>query len=183
MALISKAKTDSICFLSSNTRARTKIRALFFKSKIKKRMVFTYNKRRALVESVLAMGRDLMEQVVTIVKPKTILAWQRKLEKQKLDYSDRRKNNLGRPWISLDIEQLVCRMAHENEWGYERIQGELKKLDIEISKNSVANILRRMGCHPHLREKGCHSGNFWPDMHLFFFVLICSRKKSGLLEA
>ena len=30
-------------------------------------------------------------------------------------------------------------MARENEWGYARIQGELKKLDITISKSSVAN--------------------------------------------
>jgi hypothetical protein len=34
-------------------------------------------------------------------------------------------------------------MARENEWGYARIQGELKKLNILISKSSVANILRR----------------------------------------
>ena len=27
------------------------------------------------------------------------------------------KNNHGRPRISVDIEQLVCRMARENEWG------------------------------------------------------------------
>ena len=62
------------------------------KSKIKKRITFTDDERRALVESAMAMGRDLMEQVVTIVKPKTILAWQRKLENQKWDYSDRRHN-------------------------------------------------------------------------------------------
>ena len=45
------------------------------KSKIKKRIVFTDDERRTLVEAAMAMGRDLMEQVVTIVKPKTILAW------------------------------------------------------------------------------------------------------------
>lgn len=54
-----------------------------FKSKIKRRIVFTDDERRTLVDAALAMGRDLIEQVVTIVKPKTILAWQRKLEKQK----------------------------------------------------------------------------------------------------
>ena len=107
-----------------------------------------------MVESALAMGRDLMEKVVRIVQPKTILAWQRRLEKQKWDYSDRRKNNPGRPKISLDIEQLVCKMARENEWGYERIQGELKKLDIEISKTSVANILRRNGLPPSPEREG-----------------------------
>ncbi len=57
----------------------------------------------------------------------------------------RRKNNPGRPRIALDIEQLVCKMVRENEWGYARIQGELKKLDVAISKSSVANILRRNG--------------------------------------
>ena len=103
------------------------------KSKINKRINFTDDERRTLVDAALALGRDLMEQVVTIVQPKTILAWQRKLEKQKWDYSDRRKNNLGRPRIALDIEELVCKMARENEWGYARIQGELKKLDITVS--------------------------------------------------
>ena len=97
-----------------------------FKSKITKRINFTDEERRALVESALAMGRDLMEKVVRIVQPKTILAWQRRLERQKWDYLDRRKNNPGRPKISLDIEQLVCKIARENEWGYKRIQGELK---------------------------------------------------------
>jgi len=75
------------------------------------------------------MSRDLMAKVVTIVKPKTILTWQRKHEQQKWDYSARRKKKPGRPRISVDIEQLTCQIALENEWGYERIQGELKKLE------------------------------------------------------
>jgi hypothetical protein len=44
------------------------------KSKITKRIKFTDEERRALVESALVMGRDLMEKVVRIVQPKTILA-------------------------------------------------------------------------------------------------------------
>lgn len=124
------------------------------KSKITKRISFTDDERRTLVKSAMAMGRDLMEKVVSIVQPKTILAWQRRLEKQKWDYSDRRGNNPGRPRISQDIEQLVCQMARENEWGYDRIQGELKKLEIVISKSSVANILRRNGLPPSPERKG-----------------------------
>jgi len=124
------------------------------KSKIKKRINFTDDERRTLVDAALAMGRDLMEQVVTIVTPKTILAWQRKLENEKWDYSDRRRKNPGRPRIALDIEALVCQMARENEWGYARIQGELKKLDITISKSSVANILRRNGLPASPDRKG-----------------------------
>ncbi len=124
------------------------------KSKINKKIVFTDDERRTLVESAMAMGKDLMEKVVTIVQPKTIFAWQRKLEQEKWDYSDRRKNNPGRPRLAPDIEQLVCKMARENEWGYARIQGELKKLDITISKSSVANILRRNGLPSSPERKG-----------------------------
>ena len=124
------------------------------KSRIKKRISFTDDERRTLVDAALAMGRDLMKQVVRIVQPKTIFAWQRRLEKQKWDYSDRRKNNPGRPRIALDIEGLVCKMARENEWGYARIQGELKKLDITISKSTVANILRRNGLPASPDRKG-----------------------------
>ena len=124
------------------------------KSKIKKHIVFTDDERRTLVEAAMAMGRELMEQMVTIVQPKTILAWQRRLEKQKWDYSDRRKNNPGSPKIALDIEKLVCQMARENDWGYTRIQGELKKLDITISKTSVANVLRRNGLPPSPERNG-----------------------------
>jgi urease accessory protein UreF len=85
-----------------------------FKSRIEKRIVFTENERRTLIEAALSMGRDLMKQVVTIVKSKTILAWQQRLENEKWDYTDRRKNNPGRPRIAKDVEQLVCRMAREN---------------------------------------------------------------------
>ncbi len=86
------------------------------KSKINKRIVFTDDERRSLVESAMAMGRDLMEQVVRIVQSKTILAWQRKLEKEKWDYSDRRKKNLGRPRIAPDIEQPVPLYLTANRW-------------------------------------------------------------------
>ena len=124
------------------------------KSKVNKRLSFTDDERRALVESAMAMGKGLIEKVVRIVQPKTLFAWQRKLEKEKWDYSDRRKKNPGRPRIAVDIEQLVCTMARENEWGYARIQGELKKLDIAISKSSVANILRRNGLPPSPDRRG-----------------------------
>jgi hypothetical protein len=37
----------------------------------------------------------------------------------------------------------IAEQVIEKEWGYARIQGELKKLDITISKSSVANILKK----------------------------------------
>jgi len=50
------------------------------KSKINGRLRFTDEERRSLVAAALAMGRKLMRNVVSIVKPDTILAWQRRFE-------------------------------------------------------------------------------------------------------
>ena len=59
------------------------------KAKVKGRIRFDDEERRSLVDAAVAMGRKLMQQVVTIVKPETILKWQRRLEGQKWDYSKR----------------------------------------------------------------------------------------------
>ena len=117
IAMVTRLLCRELTLQNEYLRQENKI----LKSKINKRLNFTDEERRTLVDAALAMGSNLMEQVVSIVKPKTILAWQRKLEKQKWDYSDRRKRNPGRPRLAQDIEQFVCRMARENEWGYERI--------------------------------------------------------------
>jgi putative transposase len=124
------------------------------KSKVKGRIRFSDDERRNLMEAALAMGRDLMREVVSIVKPETILAWHRRLVKQKWDYSARRKRGPGRPRTPGNIEMVVCRMARENIWGYRRIQGELLKLDIKLSKGCIADILRRNNLPPSPERKG-----------------------------
>ncbi|MBC8469223.1 MAG: hypothetical protein H8D56_07105 [Planctomycetes bacterium] len=43
------------------------------KSKIKKRIVFTDDERKTLVESAIAMGKDLMEQIGLSLNPKQFL--------------------------------------------------------------------------------------------------------------
>ena len=123
------------------------------KEKVSGRIRFTDEERRSLAEAALAMGRSLMEEVVSIVRPETILAWQRRLEKQKWDYS-RRPHKPGRPRTPGEIEALVCRMAQENEWGYQRISGELLKLGIKCSKGCVYDILLRNGIPPSPQRKG-----------------------------
>ncbi|HUT56410.1 MAG TPA: integrase core domain-containing protein, partial [Phycisphaerae bacterium] len=124
------------------------------KSKVKGRLRFTDDERRSLVAAALAMGRKLMRRVVGIVKPETILAWQRRLEQRKWDYSERRQRGPGRPRTPGEVEALVCRLARENTWGYKRICGELKKLGIEVSKSCISDILRRNGLPPSPERKG-----------------------------
>ncbi len=64
-------------------------------------------------EAALAMSRSLMREVVSIVKPETILAWQRRLERTKRDYNARRTRPPGRTWRPEDVEEVVCRLDRE----------------------------------------------------------------------
>jgi len=43
----------------------------------------------------------------------------------------------GRPRTPASVEALISQLARENIWGYKKIQGELKKLGIEISEDQA----------------------------------------------
>ena len=97
-------------------------------------------------ERPLKLGLTLgpgVRQVITIVTYSTFRRWVRKADgKQKAVKT-------GRPRISVDIRELVVRIARETEWGYSRILGELRKLRVgRISRQTVKNILIENGFEP-----------------------------------
>ena len=87
------------------------------------------------------------------VSPQTMLRWHRELVKRRWTY--RRKRRPGRPRIAPEEAALILRLARENpRWGYLRIQGELKKLDVSISATAICSLLRRHGFPPAPRRDG-----------------------------
>jgi len=73
------------------------------------------------------LGRKALENIATLVRPETLLAWHRKLIAQKYDGS--KKRGPGRPRVMREIRELTVRMANENRtWGYTRIQGALSNI-------------------------------------------------------
>ncbi len=92
------------------------------------------------------LGRTVtgLREVIHIVQPETVLKWHRELVKWKW----RQKPAGGRPRTSTELEQLVVRLARENDWGYGKIQGELKKLGHALSTETIRNILKRHGIPP-----------------------------------
>jgi putative transposase len=118
------------------------------RDQIKGRVQLRDTERRPLAEIGKKLSKQALEEVATIVKPDTILAWHRKRVAQTFDGSKHRQSP-GRPRVDPELEELVLRMARENRtWGYDRIQGALKHLGYTISDQTVGNILKRHGIPP-----------------------------------
>ena len=80
------------------------------------------------------------------MQPETVLKWHREAVRRK--WTQQKQNSGGRPRTEREIEQLVVRLARENDWGNGKIEGELIKLGYELSDETVANILKRHGIPP-----------------------------------
>jgi len=118
------------------------------RNQIKGRLRLSDAERMTLAKIGQRLGRKALEEVAQMVRPETILAWHRKLVAQKFDGSKNR-STLGRPRLDRSVEKLVVQMARDNRsWGYKRIVGALENLGHNISRQTVANILKRHGLAP-----------------------------------
>src|SRR5712691_3154971 len=84
------------------------------------RLRLTDTERRRLAVLAHPLGRRRLKEVATLATPDTLLRWYQRLIAQKFDGSTQRQE-LGRPCVAEEVEQLVIRMAEENPtWGYSR---------------------------------------------------------------
>jgi len=113
------------------------------RQQVRGRLLLTDGDRKELAAIGQKLGRKALEEIATVAKGDTILAWNRKFAHQTCD-SAKTRTAVGRPRIDPAIEALVIRMARENRsWGYDRIVGALKNLGYTISDQTVGNILKR----------------------------------------
>ena len=73
------------------------------RNQITGRVRLTDGERKTLAAIGQKLGKQALQEVATIVKPGTILAWHRKLVAQKFDGSKHRKAP-GRPMIDHELE-------------------------------------------------------------------------------
>jgi len=67
------------------------------------RVPLTDGERKTLAEIGQKLGKQALQEVATIVKPETLLAWHRKLVRQQFDGSAQRKS-VGRPRVDKELE-------------------------------------------------------------------------------
>ncbi|MCB9922254.1 MAG: DDE-type integrase/transposase/recombinase [Planctomycetaceae bacterium] len=121
-----------------------KIENRILRSKLPTRVQVTAQERNKLVKFGSKLGKALNE-LVTIVHPSTLRRWIRESKKA----TTRKPPKKGRPRTNEEIRELIIKLARENDWGYTRIMGELKKLNIKPpSRNTVKNILKENGLEP-----------------------------------
>src|SRR5215831_3523845 len=73
------------------------------------RVRLTDGERTTLADIGHRLGKQALQEVASIVKPDTILAWHRKLVAHKFDGSQQRKVP-GRPKLDPELESLIVRM-------------------------------------------------------------------------
>ena len=84
-------------------------------------------------------------QVLTIIRPETLVRWHRAGFRCYWRWKSRRQG--GRPPIEAELRALIRQMSTENLlWGAPRIHGELLKLGFEVAQSSVAKyMVKRRG--------------------------------------
>lgn len=86
-----------------------------------------------------------------IVKPHTVIGWHKKGFKLYWKWKSRK---VGRPAIDWELIKLIRRMQKENStWTAQRIQGELVKLGLDVSDNTVAKYMRKPKADPEKRQR------------------------------
>ena len=118
--------------------------------------------RRPHLLGLLIKGLEPWRQALRIVRPETVVSWQRKGFRLFWSWISKRKRR-GRPEVSSEIRAWIGRMGEANPfWAALRIHGELLKLGLEVWERTVSRLMPksrkppsqtwRAFLHNHLQE-------------------------------
>jgi transposase InsO family protein len=136
VAVLVSAFKSKIRLEAENATLRHQLVVL--RRKVKGRAHLTNNDRWFLVQ--MYRWFPLILEVVTIVRPETLVHWHRVGFRRFWDWKSNSRG--GRPRIEIELRALIRQMSTENQlWGAPRIHGELLKLGFEIAQSSVAKYM------------------------------------------
>ena len=134
--------------LLSRKRAVSRYSLLFLEKQVLKRSLLQYNIKpqfNNFDRSVYLFNLKIhpgLKRFITLVKPETVLnLWEKRL-KNYWTYQTNTKRR-GRPPISQKITKLILEIKKDNySWGYDRIVGALKLLNITVSRDTVRRTIQ-----------------------------------------
>lgn len=137
LLLLARATEPELVRMVEYLKAENRI----LRDKLPKRITVTPAERSRLLKLGKRLG-EVIKAVISVVHPSTFARWIREEAAGKLP------KKRGRKRTAEEIRVLILRMALDSEWGYRRIWGELKKLRINVSRSTVARILKENGFDP-----------------------------------
>ncbi|MFB4304305.1 integrase core domain-containing protein [Actinomadura sp. NTSP31] len=109
---------------------------------------FTLTDRAFLAALLHRLTPEALRRMRLLVRPDTVLRWQRDLIAGRHAARSRPKRP-GRPPTVRSIRLLVLRLVRENpSWGYRRVHGELLVLGVKVAASTVWEILQDAGIDP-----------------------------------
>ena len=103
-------------------------------------------------------GRRKLKESLLLFKPDTLKSWHRELVRRKWTFKQGRKP--GRPPIDAELEYWIVKVAMENPGlGNEKLEGELRKLGLEVSATTIRTVLNKHGFPP--SPERSHGGSSW----------------------
>ena len=183
------------CGLQTRARLHLEIVALRHQLAVLRRKVPTRPKLKSAdrwLWIVLSRLWSEWRSGLVLVKPETVVAWQRK--GFRLYWTWKSRQRIGRPRINTEVRELIQKMSRENPlWGAPRIHGELLKLGIDISQATVAKYRVRPGppsqswrtfLDNHLSQLASIDfftvSTIWFDVLFVFVVLAQDRRRVGV---
>ena len=110
---------------------------------------------------------------LTLVKPSTLLEWQRRFIKNYWTYNHKPP---GRKPVSREIKKLILQMKKDNHlWGCQRIANELKKIGIELHPTTVNKIIQTFRKQGKIQPNGSWSKflkSHWDSLFGMDFMVI-----------
>jgi putative transposase len=80
---------------------------------------------------------------LVIVKPETVVDWQRRRFRCHWTRISQQGSRPGRPRVEVEIRNLIRQMLPQTHWGAPRILSELQKLGFAVSETTVSRSVRR----------------------------------------
>ena len=112
-----------------------------------KQLQLSDEQKKRLATKAINLNKHILEDIIKIFQPETVVGWYRDLVGQKYDSTGGpNAAKRGPKMVSSEIIAEVLKLARRNpDWGYERIASCMIYLGFKISKSTVKRILEDNG--------------------------------------